>query len=191
MTANPYQSPNDSAAPQLVSQNPRDLGELIAEYRVSRVVIWASLLLVVCAVGLCLLVIGELFTSEYDSIWKPLSVLTILLVVATASGFAAAAAVRSRLAVFERGIVHSNVVKSSEFRYAEIADMHVSANPLANLGKTFNPLKPHLVISIGSPVQKRYYICPFLISEFGLFKTAVNTWSAAKRDRQVTIPSIT
>lgn len=186
MSDNPYKKPNDSTATQIAFHDPEDVGKLLAEYRVSRAVIWACLLLVVCSVCLCLLVISELFTSQYHSIWKPLSVLAILLVVATASTFAAAAAVRTRLAVFERGIVHCNAIGSSGFRYAEVSDMHVSGTPLANLGRTLNPLKPHLVIYMGSPVAKRYYICPFLISDFGLFETAVNTWSAANRNRQMT-----
>ena len=176
---NPYQTPHDSEGNHRPSGDFQDLGDLLAEYRVGRVVKWACLTLAVVSVGLCLFVTSELFTTEYDSVLEPLSVLAILAAVALPSTAAAVAAVRTRFALFERGLIHCNAYKLVVFRFAEISEMRISGTPLQRLGKTLNPLKPHLLIVSGPPVTKHCYICPFLISDLDLFETSIDAWRAA------------
>lgn len=179
MTVNPYQTPSHSAAPRLEPPPTHDLGDLIAEYRVSSVVKWASYVLVAVTGGLCLYgLLSELFSSGYDAAGQRLVVIAILLLLVPVAGFSAVASAHTRFAIYRHGILHTNVVRTTIFRYAEIADMHISTNPLSNVGKALSPLKPHLVITMVSPLARQYYLCPFLISDFQLFKTAINAWSA-------------
>lgn len=175
MTTNPYQAPNELI--ESASGDSDALGAMLAEYRVSRIVTRASFLLTIVSGGLCLLVTSELFTSEYKSVWEPLSVLGILLAIAVASALSTVTAARTRFAVFERGIVSCNAIETRVIYYADVSDMYISKPGANPIGTTLNPLKPHLVILVGSQNAVEHYLCPFLIPTTELFNTAVNAWS--------------
>ncbi|QDU95960.1 DUF6585 family protein [Lignipirellula cremea] len=179
MADNPYRSPAEAPTPRLAARRSEKLGNLLAEYRVHPVVIWSSLALAGCAIGICCNGILELFTTNTDHMAEMLAIVSGISLIAI---LVAASALRSRMSVYDRGIVYANAFRSFTFRYTELADLRVSSNALAPLGKVWNPLQRHLVLSIDSPVQKRYYLCPFLLSDVGLLELAVNTWEKASRN---------
>lgn len=166
-----------SAERQVEEFDPGELGKLVMEHRVSRIVAWVCWPLVLLSAGLLLLGIISFFTSsEFKS--DSLLLFGILLMLATASLATGLSAVRTRFAVYEEGVVSSGLFGSKTVHFKQIADMSVSRNQLANLRRPFNALKPHLVIRTKDPQPVTYRICPFLISDFAIFDAAVDRWTA-------------
>ena len=153
-----------------------DLGEVLAEYRVSRVVVGASWLLTILSVGLCLVVIteaaAEISSGDRESAWQAFVVLIILAIAFAAAIVLTLASSRTRFTVFERGLLRQTAFKTQTFDFPEIVDMQIGRHPIFLL-------KPHLVITIGNPDAKPCYICPFLISDFKIFEVVRSTWKDA------------
>ena len=153
-----------------------DLGEVLAEYRVSRVMVGASWLLTILSGGLCRVVIteaaSEASSGDRESAWQAFVVLIILAIAFAAAIVLTLASSRTRFTVFESGLLRQTAFKTQTLEFAEIVDMQIGRHPVFRL-------KPHLVITIGDRDAKPCYICPFLISDFKIFEVARSTWKDA------------
>ena len=160
-----------------------ELGKRVMEYRAIRIVAWVCSPLVTLSSALMTLGLISLFTSsEFKS--DSLLLFGILMILAIASLVTGLSAVRTRFAVCENGVACSSLFGKNTLHFTQIAEMSVSRNPLANLRRPFNALKPHLVIRTKDPHPMTYRICPFLISDFAIFDAAVNRWKAVAGDNE-------
>ncbi len=162
-------------------------GEMVAEYKVSRLVVILAALLTVFFAAMSILGIIALTTSvisgDYEFISQFALVILGLIVVTGVAYLFLRSSRRTRLQVFRDKLINQTAFGSREFSFETVAQMQVVMGGFHLIGKSRSPFKPNLQILDQNSGQQRF-ICPFLVSDFRIFDGAVSAWEAHRQSGQ-------
>jgi hypothetical protein len=177
MNTNPYRTPHQPDDPPIRYPEYEHLGRLLFEHRVSGMIALAAAPLLLFSIGMMVMGVYEWSTNPRfpsPSFW----LIVMFFAVAVISATLIAGSMRTKFLIFERGLVFRRLLRERGYRYADIARLFVSRNPLRNFGRSLNPMKPHLVVCIDAPHPSRHFIRPFLLANLHAFEIAIRSWAA-------------